>query len=516
MLVDDEPMILEGMKDLIQWDELGLEVGAVATNGAEALEKLAETACSILVTDIRMPEMDGLELLRRIRTEKPDMRAIVLSGHDDFPYVKEAARLGIENYLLKPVNEEELVSTLLLTTERLDRDARERLQSRQDSSLIRENLLLRWVTGTIDMNELALRREVLGLPETENRFTVAILQGATAMAARDADPFQHALMEAFRTTRPACGMHVFRNLQGDLVLLFREADGHRATPLPVRLEACIRALQASTGLRVTALVGRTLEGIEQVPASYRDALQLKDYVGMGSSGPVVSHGEMQENLDRINSDIHIDYVQLRKLVLAMDAGGLARFSDRLFQKLAEDANPCPPRIRTLTMHIGLYIMSTASIVRSTVQLLCDEMDRLFAEVWDNRTLEDLNRWIKRVAETTVTLMKKGEKGYSATINQVLQHIETNYQKDLSLKVIAHSLNMNATYLGQLFKNETGQMFSAYVNEVRVEKAKELLVSTKLNAAEIGMRVGYASSNHFFIVFRKVTGSSPSEYRRLGL
>ena len=163
LVVDDEPIILEGFDNLISWEEFGIEISAKAENGKAALQIVREEEIDLLITDIRMPEMSGLELLKTIRQEGKSIKVIILSGYDDFQYVKEASKYGIENYLLKPIEENELEETLLHLTEKLENEQKQQNRLQESYQLLRSNILYRWITGAIGEEELTMRAEFLDI-----------------------------------------------------------------------------------------------------------------------------------------------------------------------------------------------------------------------------------------------------------------------------------------------------------------------------------------------------------------
>ena len=159
LLVDDEPFIREGIKKLISWDELGLEIIGCAADGAKALEMLDRESADICITDIRMPHMDGLELMQRCKDTGKNMKYIVLSGYTDFELVKRAAQIGIENYIVKPVDRMELSQTLVSVVDKLNSEQTQQAVLQEGIDILRENLLYRWITGEITPEELAERKE---------------------------------------------------------------------------------------------------------------------------------------------------------------------------------------------------------------------------------------------------------------------------------------------------------------------------------------------------------------------
>lgn len=176
LLVDDEPFITEGLSDAIDWSGFGLEVVGSAENGKQALELLRQVPTDILITDISMPVMDGLELIRQARELLPGLKVIILSGYNEFNYLKEGMRLGIENYLLKPVHFEELRATLRDTVDKLNAARPERAFGEDEIGILRDNIMKRWLTGKIGAAELAERLEMLGIRLEKPYSAVAIVR----------------------------------------------------------------------------------------------------------------------------------------------------------------------------------------------------------------------------------------------------------------------------------------------------------------------------------------------------
>lgn len=165
LIVDDEPLILEGLRSVIEWEDYGLRIAGQAGNGEEALEFLHRhnEAIDILITDITMPKLTGLELIQQIKCFDSKMRFIILSGYEQFEYLKAGMSLGIENYILKPINIKELESTIEQIVEVLNQEDVEQFHAKEDQQVLRNNILNRWVTGNIDRQELMHRSKVLNI-----------------------------------------------------------------------------------------------------------------------------------------------------------------------------------------------------------------------------------------------------------------------------------------------------------------------------------------------------------------
>ena len=176
MLVDDEIYMLNGLKHIINWEAYGFEIVGTASNGLKALELSKTLDIDIILTDVKMPKMNGLELIHALKEAKPHIKFIILSGYNDFDYVKEALQLGIENYLLKPINEEELLQTLINIVKKIEVAHTAYIKALEDSSILKNNILNRWITHTISMSELCERAQLLDLDLTASHYIISVMQ----------------------------------------------------------------------------------------------------------------------------------------------------------------------------------------------------------------------------------------------------------------------------------------------------------------------------------------------------
>ena len=219
IIVDDEPIIRKGLRETIEWDSLGLEVAGEAANGFEALRLVRSIRPEVLITDIRMPEMDGLALIREVRKLDFDVKITILSGYSDYDYLKAAIKLGVDNYLLKPIDNDELISNLKNAVSEIEKEAIVDLRNRQGSELLRTNTLRRLVTGNISPEELREKADFLDIPFTAEACLCAVIaEGSQASV-----PLRESLgqddIEALTRMIPGASTIAFNDSEGNLVLL---------------------------------------------------------------------------------------------------------------------------------------------------------------------------------------------------------------------------------------------------------------------------------------------------------
>lgn len=307
LIVDDEPMILEGLSAYAKrlWAEQ-TEWIMTAECGDQAW-KLLEAGCvpDILITDIRMPHGNGIELLQKIREKELPVRVIVLSGYNDFEYVRDMAVLGIENYLLKPFNEEELVSTVNNTLGKIRKERELNLKKQINSDLIRENIINRWMYGAIGESELVERAEFLGLKLDAEGYSPFCLRILGTETERSPELLGNIYEICREILSPEEACYFTRNHIGDIIAVFcgsKEERDHMAS----LLNQCMDTIYEQTGQKVYVLIGDCVEDYWQVANSYRTAIQ---------------------------NGVHMDHVEVRQE--KEDTGNTSPFSLRLAQYVLE-------------------------------------------------------------------------------------------------------------------------------------------------------------------------------------
>lgn len=399
LIVDDEPMICEGLKELIDWETYGFSDISTACDGESALDSIKHCIPDLLITDIRMPKMNGIELLKNIRERELDIRVIVLSGYDDFEYIRSMAVLGIENYLLKPVNEDEIRLTILNVVKKLEKRMLQQQQVRLNINVIRENIINRWINGSISENELEERAAFLELKLDAEYYQPCILKifGDSLKKNYELKNKIYNACEKILSENQNC--YVSQNYDGDTISLFwGDNFTEKKKSIVEVLIKCTEMAVNSFEVHLYAFMGEAVYNYWEVSGSLEDAIKRATYV---TKTPDMS-------------------------------------------------------------------------ARQNIQ--------------DN----DLSPFSLKLA----------------------YFVQNNYNKDLSLKLLATQYNGNAAYIGQLFKRDFGEPFSEYLKKVRIEKSKELLKNNKYNVKEISAKVGFQNETYFNAVFKKSTGLSPLEYKKL--
>lgn len=519
LIADDEPDILEGLEYVINWDEHGIEIAGRVQNGVEALQMISSGNIDLLLTDIRMPKMDGLTLIRQLKLDGSVIRCIILSGYDDFKYIKEAIRLGIENYLLKPVDKDELSTTLLNTIDKIESERNRNISGQQGLNIFKENILYRWLSASLGDDELREKALLAGIDLKFEFYTVAIVRLLNRKGIKQ-DSSRNQLDASMISAKVICSstlcceesqIYVFVSVNGDMVLIFPEHSPTDRAGIKARLERCISIINQTLKLDVFVSIGSTGNSFQQAHVSYESANELQSYSLIQPRNSLIDHDEVIQAVYERQRKLVIDFQSFNRMLIAKQEDDCIRFIDDVFNRLGTIRGLTPKSVQNIAIEILYHLNNT--ITNSTKGThMSDDDDISFTDVYSIHTLEELKGWLKLVAGNAIGQLKAGSNNHSPHIQMVLAYIYKNYNKEITIKQLSTQFNISTAYLGQLFKNETGEMFTNYINSIRIEKAKELLSTTNMKASEISELVGYPNTNYFYRIFKKLTGISPTEFR----
>lgn len=519
-IADDEPFILEGLPYIIPWEQYGLTIAGLASDGEEAWEALRRNPVDLLITDIMMPKMSGLDLIRHVKQSHPDTKVIILSGYDEFDYIKQGMTLGIENYLLKPINVEELKETVRNTVQKMEAAVRQEVYRRSDLDILRDNILNRWMTGTIDSAELQNRSQLIGFPLDYSYYAVAALK--LIFPQETSRMLHHAqkdriLNEAYQLIRQMTeeDPHIicFCDPEGDIILIFghesHESDQATRDQL---LSECKQAVEERFHLLAVATAGRIEPTYRHAGRSYGQAKRLQEYYLVQSDQPVIDEDLIHSDDEPEHPYPPFDYDAYDRLLFAKNKTALFEQIDELFDSMS---GALPSHIQNKAVELIIRMKQMIQEKHMSNELAAKSYKEIVSALFAIHSLDELKQHVKSIAGLAVDCFIAEEDLLSPVIRQVLHEIRENYADELSLKTLAQQYNINSVYLGQLFHKETEDTFSDYLNRYRIDRAKNLLINTYLKTQEISKKVGYVDPSYFYKQFKKYTGVSPTEYRGMG-
>ncbi|MEJ8302716.1 response regulator transcription factor [Saccharibacillus sacchari] len=539
MLVDDEPEIIQGLKLKVDWEQIGLTITAEALNGRQAIERLEQNPVDIVVTDMNMPLMSGVEFLEQCQARFPEILIMVITGYEDFQYARAAIRSHARDYLLKPVARDELARSLEKVKQELDQKRSERQQQGEQAwrlsrfyEEMKENFILRLLKDPFTPDrQLAERSRLFHLDRWEDkriRFVTLGLgeRGQTLLSSssstpsdlsapqRPADqmrlPFELVCREWGQRTEQAAA--VFRDTAYPELMhvLIDDENEVVGREVSLKLDELIGLIEQLVGIRPLLGQGPSVQGMVCWKDGYIGALldwnlREKQQLHGSLSNMLPASAEPRQPLR--------DRTQEMNLYLAKED---FEAYDRLLQAELEQAFRIsrPYFAKTIfRICIGLEHMAHEHRLES------DGHDQLWIrpeQVLELRSMEEAFAFIRKFASKLCRQLQKRSAESSddaSRIRQARLWIDGNYMYDLSLTEIAERFNYHPSYFSELFKTRTGQTFIGYVTEARMKQATHLLGHTGLSLSDIAELTGFSNASYFSAKFKKLHGIAPSEYRQ---
>ncbi len=522
LIVDDEPIALDSIEYIIKNNITSIQIVGKSRSGRDAIEKAYNTRPDIIIMDINMPGINGLEAMRQIRRINPDVRLIVASAFDYFDYAVEAVALDVDEYLLKPVREARLVEALKKVISAID-ERRERV--RREMALKEKIELVVPVLETGFINSLCIfddnaheLHNYCRLFDYQNTggFVLVIEFGGRGEEGDhnkiSAGIKSQKLYQSYRDIlKSSCRCVVGPMMLNRLVVYV--SDGHSETGFAQKTFAS--RLAKNFFDRAEALypeiaigLGRYYPDVEQARRSYHEALRaLRMLSGVEQDCPVLHVEDIIEDTAADESDYESFFE--REIYAAAAAGNtsgaLLAFEDVFARMCAE----LLPDLELLKNKVVLMIVSFGKQGGSAVKSYCSVLGQVIEAETPERLRSICARYIE---ETSHQIASAKQKRISALIAKADSFIERNYASEISLEDIAREVNLSPYYFSHFYKDETGVNFIDKLTSIRIEKAKAALISGDLSVKEVSAMVGYSDPNYFSKLFKKITGLTATEYK----
>ena len=492
MLVDDEKLILQGLENLIDWQELNFEIVASAQNGKEAFEIYKKNPVDIIITDINMPIISGLELIEKIRNLNNNTRFIILSGYEDFNYAKKAIKYGVDNYILKPIDEEELTNTLKKIA-----DYFETYKNKSKDDSIKRNIIKNYIFDNIDFQEFLSNITKFNFFQADTYFTVSILTLKQKVDYIDLDE-----MEFFKSEQ---NFEAFYDDFRNIIIINNWKQCPEKYEIKAYFQNILDNMKIKYNIDLFISIGKVVKGIENLPQSFKISNNIKKYVLKYGFNNCLDEDFIEKDTNEIKFNNEIN--EINKLILDKDFIGLNEFLDTNI-----NLNKFSPNeIYDLSINILILQDSLKKTFKmDTLKFLGEEI----IEIVNLTSIYDIKDVLKKKTVYLINNIQKDDIKYSPIIKRVLKCINDRYSEDLSLKTLSVEYNINSSYLGQVFHKEVGYSFSDYLNKVRNVIAKDLILNSNKKIIDIAKEVGYTDTSYFYRKFKKFYGVTPSVIREL--
>ncbi|MEF3355296.1 response regulator transcription factor [Paenibacillus sp. GYB006] len=506
LIVDDEPMIREGLKTIINWEEEGYTVIDTASNGREAIEKHHQLNPDLTILDIRMPGLTGLEVIEHLRSEGKKGQFLILSGHADFDYAKKAISFGVGGYLLKPVDEEEMVEELERIKARLDKEQSVKQRNTNEDFFYREHVIESILHGGQVWSAEDLKKYDLYWPSYQVVLIEVFNESSTHMSAEIKKEMTDLLASSKSGIVFTAGKYIGCLLNSPLLTSDERHRFYNETIMTLKRFSSPVYIAAGTGVL----------HMEEIKTSYDEAVHLLEErfffteqtvlmrnEGYGLSMPIK---EREEELQGLDENKITDTLYYALDIRSKDL--LSRVLDQ-FQQWVLTEDYTEHEIKNMITKIAAVALNKLSLVNSETKLIATEHTAMLSALYQQPTFVALLDTLQ--LQFSELIQQLGVNSKDTVIKQMIDFIKRNPGDHLKLEVLAEVFNYNSSYLGKLFKNYTGESFNVFLDKVRMEKAKSLLEEGQ-KVHQVSDQIGYANVDYFHTKFKKYMGISPSAYR----
>lgn len=515
LIADDERQIRTGLQEGIPWESLGFHEVYAAENGIEALSLCRMHKPELVITDIRMPGMSGLELGEKIRELYAPVEIIILSGYSDFEYARTAITMGAFDYLLKPIRIREFVERVKNAHEKIEVYIQD-FQDKNEFSVINRIRTLQQMIMSKEL--LSEKDQEIFRSQLQLKITESIVMGVCSVDT----VFGHDL-DQFGLYLEKCVHDLFQKYKAEelywergnlffIMSVFSQTElKHRKEQLREEFHNCNKLLKNQFDNTVSVAFSST-GAISEVPILFRETeTVLKKRLYFGKESFLEPETEDAANRIVLNP---VNEEELKKRIESLDYEHIHVYLQGVFSKLEEGKVTSSDLVRSICQQLKNFLLKVLMDKGIDIAGIFENNDHLLNEIPDYFTIEEYENWI----DTLYQIILKGlgslsGRQHSRVVLQAVDYISKNYAGNINLENTAEYVQKSKNYFSYLFKKELGISFIDYLNQVRVEEAKKLLDTTDDKTYEISEKTGFNDYKYFSSVFKKITGMSPAQYKK---
>lgn len=517
-LVDDEPIVLDGIRSKIQWEENGFKFAGEATDGEIALSMIQEIKPDILITDIKMPFMDGLQLATAIKKTQPWIKIIILSGHDEFDYAKRAISIGIEDYLLKPFTANEVLDALKKAASHIDKERtqlsdinkmKEELKSRD--KLLQKDFLTNLVKGSENMTNIMESCQELNI-NLLSRYYKILISNISSKTKNDQN-IQEACsrINSYSASWENC-ISFFRHANQLIVIQKGNTQEDLEENIYNLAETIEHIVSQNQDCTTITAIGKTVEHTSSISSSYSDAKAILDAGKFENQNKIISADDIKIDnnglLDLKESDPLVDRL---KYASKSDISAIVTESMDLIHSNSGQFNVFASYILLdLIFEVSKLVESLGGNIK---EVNPDILQQSFVE----KAVEDEENFINVLEEVLKFALEYRDSKitgrYGDVILKAKKYIDENYaDQNTTLTTVADVVCLSPNHFSTIFSQECKITFIEYLTNVRIENAKRLIKSTDMKGYDIAYECGFSDPHYFSYIFKKNTGVTPREYK----
>lgn len=526
MIVDDEILVRVGLKSTIDWESIGFTIVAEASNGEQAYELFQKYSPDVVMTDIKMPKMDGLKLTELIKSQNPKVKVILLTCYDEFTYAREAIKLGASNYVLKSeIEDEELINLMKEIRSELDKemDKIEKysiLQHQINSNLtvLKEKLLSDLIESKVTIDdEFNAKCEDLNLNLEGKSFVLAVmykdnLKSFENYSEKDWQLMDSAIVNIAMEILTEKGLKFLVGFRDNSLVLLIINDPAAKGEIEAAVKRIKEAALNYLNISLTVVLSSEYKDISRTSHAYKKCEERSQLMFYNERGSIIHSDRL--SMDGINT-VELKENYTKAVINYLDEENLEKAKETILnlEELFRRKHAVPFQVRLY------YISLVNDILEHYYNSILDESElscysSYNSLILNSEKLSDITKAVITFIEGVINSIRQDRLANSKNvIHKSINYIEKNYSEKISLESIAEHVNLSKQYLCYIFKRETGENVSHYINKVRVEKAKELIKKYDYKAKELFDKVGFSDQHYFSKTFKKITGMTIGEYRK---
>lgn len=534
-LVEDEMVIRRGIKNSIDWEKEGYIFCGEASDGELAYPMIIKEKPDILITDIRMPFMDGLELCKLVKKELPNIKILILSGYDEFDYAKEAIRLGVTEYLLKPISSGKLLEALNGVSESIRREKEDKDLVRKYMEEMRENtehekqkLFEQMIAGNLSMADALETGKKYEMNLSAGMYNLLLFRFTLGKENRKSGELLGEAEYAIEklTERLEYVFEFQRGVEGWAFLLMADNEeqmSERVKELSKDLEEIMKNYST---IAYFGGIGQPVARLRELEESFREAERALAARFTMELNRIISVEDirMAQNVDTLDDieitsfgEIEKTRTMLEKFLNNGAEDEIDEFVDVYINELPEENLKSVLMRQYIIMDAYIVMMSFCEKIEGIEGEMQAQSEELKNSMKTIQTLEEIKNYIRMLLKKIIGVRDTiSGRRYSDIIEIAKDQIRKTYMSDeISLNTIAAEVGMSPSYFSSIFSKEMGKTFVEYLTEIRMDRAKELLMCSSMKTSEIGYEVGYKDPHYFSYIFKKTQNCTPKEFRARG-
>lgn len=534
-LVEDEMVIRRGIKNSIDWEKEGYIFCGEASDGELAYPMIIKEKPDILITDIRMPFMDGLELCKLVKKELPNIKILILSGYDEFDYAKEAIRLGVTEYLLKPISSGKLLEALNGVSESIRREKEDKDLVRKYMEEMRENtehekqkFFEQMIAGNLSMADALETGKKYEMNLSTGMYNLLLFRFTLGKENRKSGELLGEAEYAIEklTERLEYVFEFQRGVEGWAFLLMADNEeqmSERVKELSKDLEEIMKNYST---IAYFGGIGQPVARLRELEESFREAERALAARFTMELNRIISVEDirMAQNVDTLDDieitsfgEIEKTRTMLEKFLNNGAEDEIDEFVDVYINELPEENLKSVLMRQYIIMDAYIVMMSFCEKIEGIEGEMQAQSEELKNSMKTIQTLEEIKNYIRMLLKKIIGVRDTiSGRRYSDIIEIAKDQIRKTYMSDeISLNTIAAEVGMSPSYFSSIFSKEMGKTFVEYLTEIRMDRAKELLMCSSMKTSEIGYEVGYKDPHYFSYIFKKTQNCTPKEFRARG-